>query len=193
MVAVMAPKLGRDERTEQIRRAVVPVFAANGYRGSSMAKLAAAAGVSRPALYQYFDDRADLFRAAIGLVIDEASDAALRALAQEGSVAERLDGFLQRYFADGYAALAGTPYGQELLEARVALAEDLWEAARLRASDGLRAFVSGLPDVEPSVVGDVVALLLLAPGGLKSDRPSPEVFRRRLHGLAVAAAQMLTP
>ena len=57
---VMAAKTRREERIESILRAAIPVFAAQGYRNTSMADLAAAAGVSRPALYQYFDDRADL-------------------------------------------------------------------------------------------------------------------------------------
>lgn len=45
-----------------------------------MADLARAAGVSRPALYQYFDNRADLFRAAFQAVSEDATDGALAAL-----------------------------------------------------------------------------------------------------------------
>ena len=45
-------------RADEIRRAAIGVFAAQGFRRTSMADLAHAAGVSRPALYQYFEHRA---------------------------------------------------------------------------------------------------------------------------------------
>ena len=80
----------REARVEAIRRAAVGVFAAQGYRGTSMADLAAAAGVSRPALYQYFENRADLFRSAFQAVSEDATDGALAALTADGTVAERL-------------------------------------------------------------------------------------------------------
>ncbi len=99
----------RDQRIDLIRRAAIPVFAAQGYRGTSMADLARAAGVSRPALYQYFENRSDIFRAAFDAVFSDAADGALAALERPGSVADRLDGFLQRGSGDLFEALAETP------------------------------------------------------------------------------------
>ncbi|MFZ9819225.1 MAG: helix-turn-helix domain-containing protein, partial [Ilumatobacteraceae bacterium] len=58
----------RDQRIEEILRASIPLFAKRGYRKTSMANIADAAGISRPALYQYFTDRADLFAAAYVLL-----------------------------------------------------------------------------------------------------------------------------
>ena len=82
----------REQRVDQIRRAAIPVFASQGFKRTSMADLAEAAGVSRPALYQYFDNRADLFREALQIILVEATDAALEALGGDGLVAERIDG-----------------------------------------------------------------------------------------------------
>ena len=81
----------REQRVDQIRRAAIPVFASQGFKRTSMADLAEAAGVSRPALYQYFDNRADLFREALQIILVEATDAALAALRGDGLVAERID------------------------------------------------------------------------------------------------------
>ena len=64
----------REQRVDQIRRAAIPVFASQGFKRTSMADLAEAAGVSRPALYQYFDNRADLFREEISPELNEEQD-----------------------------------------------------------------------------------------------------------------------
>lgn len=181
----------RQQRADEIRRAAIPVFAAQGYRRTSMEDLAAAAGVSRPALYQYFDDRADLFRAAFDAVLQDSADAALAALQAQGTVADRLDGYLQRAYADGYEALSSTPFGAELMDARHAFAADVAEAASERTRRGLRRFVGSLPPPQTSERSRVIDLLTLAPAGLKGDHPSPAVFRGRLSTLARAAARML--
>lgn len=181
----------REQRTDSIRRAAIPVFAAQGFRNTSMADLAAAAGMSRPALYQYFDDRADLFRAAFDALLQDSSTAALAALNADGTVAERLDGYLQRAYADGYASLAATPFGDELMEARHEFAADVAEAASARARRGLQAFVQSNASVDTRTRKTVIDLLTLSPAGLKGDDPSPRTYRQRLTVLAHAAAGLL--
>lgn len=181
----------RDQRIDELRRAAIPVFAAQGFRHTSMDDLARAAGVSRPALYQYFHNRADLFRAAFDALLNDATDAALAALDRDGTVAERLDGYLQRASGDGYETLTATAFGDELMDARHEFAADVAEAAFDRARSGLRAFVSSNTDVATATRGLVVDLLILSPAGLKGDDPTPTVYRRRLTALARAAARLL--
>lgn len=181
----------RWQRSDRIRRAAIPVFAASGYKRTSMAAVAEAAGVSRPALYQYFDNRADLFRAAFEALLEDATDAALAALAGDGSIAVRLDGYLQRLSGDGYEALAATPFGAELMEARHDFAADVAEAALERARRGLASFVEAHAGADPATRRQVVDLLVLSPAGLKSDAPRPRTYRRRLTSLADAAAALL--
>lgn len=181
----------RSERVGAICRAAIPVFATQGFRRTSMADLAQAAGVSRPALYQYFENRADVFRGAFEVLLEEATDAALAALAADGSTEERLDGYLQRLKGDGYATLAATPFGDELIEARHEFATDVAQSAFDRARRGLRAFVNSNTTVDTSTRAEVIDLLILAPGGLGGDQPQPAVYRRRLTALAKAAAGVL--
>lgn len=180
----------RDERAESILRASVPVFASLGYRGASMSKIADAAGVSRPALYQYFRDRSDLFAAAFRLLLEEATDEALRALGASRDLDEQLDGYLQRLSGDAYEALASAPCGDELLEAKHQFAADAATAAVSRAHDGLRTHLRD-HGVSTNACDQTFELLTLAPVGLKQDRPSPTTYRRRLRYLAQAAAATL--
>jgi AcrR family transcriptional regulator len=49
------------EKRAQILRGAAEVFAADGYEGASMARIAAVAGVSKGTLYNYFDCKAALF------------------------------------------------------------------------------------------------------------------------------------
>lgn len=180
----------RDDRVEAILRASVPVFASLGYRRASMSKIAAAAGVSRPALYQYFRDRSDLFAAAFRLLLEESTDAALDALEVPGRVGAQLDGFLQRLSGDAYEALASAPCGDELMEAKHQFAAEAATTAISRAHDGLRAHLNA-HGASRAAVDQTFELLTLAPVGLRQDDPSPATYRRRLGFLAHAAARML--
>ncbi|HEX2942657.1 MAG TPA: TetR/AcrR family transcriptional regulator [Rhodopila sp.] len=49
------------EKRVQILQGAAAVFAADGYEGASMARIAAVAGVSKGTLYNYFDSKAALF------------------------------------------------------------------------------------------------------------------------------------
>src|ERR1700712_633345 len=50
----------------QILAAAASIFAADGYEGASMARIAAVAGVSKGTLYNHFDSKAALFTAYVG-------------------------------------------------------------------------------------------------------------------------------
>lgn len=180
----------RDQRIEEILRASIPLFAKRGFRKTSMAHIADAAGMSRPALYQYFTDRADLFAAAYVMLLEEATDAALAALAQPVSLAAQLDGYLQRISGDGYAALSATKYGDELIEARHAFAAEAATAAVKRAHKGLRDHLKATTSDQQSQ-DRALEILTLSTVGLKQDLPTPAAYRRRLTFLAGAVARAL--
>lgn len=180
----------RDQRIEEILRASIPLFAERGYRRTSMANIADAAGLSRPALYQYFTDRADLFSAAYVLLLEEATDAALIALTQPVTLAAQLDGYLQCISGDGYARLAATKFGDELLEARHEFAAEAATAAVKRAHKGLRDHLKRATFDQESQVR-ALEILTLSTVGLKQDQPTPAVYRRRLTFLSEAVARTL--
>jgi TetR/AcrR family transcriptional repressor of mexJK operon len=54
------------EKRAQILAGAASVFAADGYEGASMARIAAVAGVSKGTLYNHFDSKAALFTAYVG-------------------------------------------------------------------------------------------------------------------------------
>lgn len=183
----------RIERIDHILRVAVPVFAQYGYRRTSMQLLANAAGVSRPALYQYFPDRSAIFLAAFQLLLDENTDAALIALTNDGSMESQIDGYLQRLNGDPYSALSSSNFGDELMEANRQLGGVEIATAIGKASHGLFTHLVTSHSIDQISARQAVEFITLAVGGLKQDRPSVEIFRERLTFLARSAASSLKP
>lgn len=155
-----------------------------------MAHIAEAAGVSRPALYQYFADRSDLFAAAYVLLLEEATDAALIDLSLPVPLAAQLDGYLQRISGDGYAMLSATEHSDELLEVRYQFATEAATEVIRRAHNGLRKHLKATTADKQSQ-DRAFEILTLSTVGLKQDQPTPTEYRRRLTFLAGAVAQAL--
>ncbi len=59
------------EKRAQILRGAAAVFAADGYEGASMARIAVEAGVSKGTLYNHFDSKAALFSAYVSEKCEE--------------------------------------------------------------------------------------------------------------------------
>ncbi len=70
-VAVRGARLPRDQRRVQLLDAANEVFTTRGYHAAAMDDIAAAAGISKPVLYQHFDSKLELYLA----LLDQACDA----------------------------------------------------------------------------------------------------------------------
>ncbi|MHC4130123.1 MAG: TetR/AcrR family transcriptional regulator [Planctomycetota bacterium] len=65
----MTVRMRAPDRRRQILATALPCFARKGYRGTTTAELARAAGITPPILYRHFEGKLDLFAA----VLDEAA------------------------------------------------------------------------------------------------------------------------
>ncbi|MER3395343.1 MAG: hypothetical protein C4318_05400 [Acidimicrobiia bacterium] len=54
-------RMPASERRKQLQAVAVEVFAERGYRGASMAEVAARAGVTKPVIYRHFSSKKDLY------------------------------------------------------------------------------------------------------------------------------------
>lgn len=61
----------RDERTAQIKKAALRIFARNGYSGTRTSQIAAEAGISEGLIYRYFSSKEELFNVIIQELINE--------------------------------------------------------------------------------------------------------------------------
>lgn len=162
-----------------------------------MAAIAEAAGMSRPALYQYFRNKGDIFSSAFIALLEQHVDLALAALSEPGTVEQRLDAFLQRFEGDLWEHMAASPHSEEIISAKNGDVLTGFRVAAERLWDGCAEHLGEIaPGASAAQRGDWVELLHYAPKGFKFDRPSIETFRRRLssvaRGLAAELAAMNT-
>ena len=184
-----------DDKRARILDAAFLKFSAYGLSRTSMADVADGAGMSRPALYQYYANKDEIFTAVLERVLAAAAERALAELNGDGTLAEQLDGFLQRWFGDMVEQLMTTQHGSELVEAKAGHAKPVADAANARVRRALVERVGRALDA-PRTRADVtelVDLLMLSPLGLKYDSPPIAKFRRRLSSLARTVAEGAQP
>lgn len=87
--------LSPDKRA-QILAGAATVFAADGYEGASMARIATVAGVSKGTLYNHFDSKAALFTAYVGEKCDHYLAHVFDSADHDGDPAEVLRGIGKR-------------------------------------------------------------------------------------------------
>jgi AcrR family transcriptional regulator len=73
------------------------LFGERGFDAVSVADLAAASGISTGLIYYHFTDKQTLYETAVRESVHLLEDASVRALASEGSAAERIRGFVAEY------------------------------------------------------------------------------------------------
>jgi TetR/AcrR family transcriptional repressor of mexJK operon len=113
------PKTRSSQRRGEILAAGRKIFVSQGYLGASMDAVAAAAGMSKRTVYQYFADKESLFAAAVLDTVDQGYEffaPRIRALAEAEDIAEALR-------ANSRITLAGVMQPEILQMRRLVIAE----------------------------------------------------------------------
>lgn len=192
MSAELEP-LADEPKRALIASAAIDVFSARGFSRTSMSHIAEQAGMSRPALYQYFENKGDIFACAFAALVEQAADRALAALEEPGTVAEQLDGFLQNFDGTFWERTAASPYGEELLSATSEYAPKAVGVAMKRIRRALEKYLRRMGVGQRSTsdrarLNGWIDILEFAPRGFKLDRPAVPAYRRRLTALARSVA-----
>ena len=123
-----APKSAAEERREAILRAAYEVFAQYGFKRTSMDDIAKAAGVSRPALYQIFANKREIFRGIITAHIDHVCGELETLLARDDLALDAMiREILSTALIEPHRLLEDMPHGEELLGTSKDIAGDLFE------------------------------------------------------------------
>lgn len=186
------PRSRGDSRRVAIHEAAIAEFSTHGIKGASMARIASGAGVSRPALYQYFTNKDEIFASAFVALFEARIDHALAELERDVPIADRLDGFLQRFVGDLWEHMAASAHADEIESAKTG---DLAVAIGTLLGDLWREFDGHLAALVPGTGASVVArrngwrdLVQFASKGLRADQPTIDVYRQRLRALAQSIA-----
>lgn len=108
-----------DDKRRAILEAAITQFSQYGYRKTSMEDIAGAAGVSRPSLYVYFENKEEIFRSLVQLLNQEAIDDAQSALIDNRAnepVTQRIERALIAFNVALYRRLHDSPHGEELMD-----------------------------------------------------------------------------
>ena len=157
-----------------------------------MERIARGADLSRPALYQYFANKDEIFASAFVALFEAHVERAVAELENDGTIADQLDGFMQRFVGDLWERMAASEHANEIESAKTG---DLALAIGTLLADLWRELDAHLAALVPGATASVVAkrqgwsdLVQLASKGLRVDQPSIAIYRQRLRALAQSIA-----
>lgn len=91
-------RMPRAQRRSQLLELATRVFTANGFQSTSMDDIAAAAGVTKPVLYQHFDSKESLYVEVLDIIAESMIEE-VRALGEhEGDTVSRVRTGLHRFY-----------------------------------------------------------------------------------------------
>ena len=162
-------------KQQQILQAAWDVFFQYGYRRTSMADIAKAAGLSRPALYLEFANKEAIFRALVSAGLDESLVLMKDILAREGSAGAKLETAIDRTVIEHHRVLDSSPHGHEVFDLKNDMAKDLmdlWKADLEKILlDFFQSHVASTKDAS-----DLATLAINSIMGLKSqEKPAEEL------------------
>jgi len=158
-----------------ILAAAFDVFINYGFRKTSMDDIARAAGMSRPALYQVFRNKTEIFRAASLSILDHIGHQARTAFENDKPFAVRLYDSLDNSILSLHRKIEATPHGAELMGVNEEVAGDIQEKWCDLMIDAMAAGISdaaasGEIALDPLGVDarTVAAIVMQAMEGLKA-------------------------
>ena len=174
------------EKRFRVVGAALAAFSRFGYKRTSMADIAAAAGVSRPSLYLVFANKAAVFRALAEMLLADAMSGAESAWPEGMDVAEGLTAAILAKDLPIHQLFAATPHAAEILAEAETLAGDLHRdsAARFMVLVSTRLTAAGVADAD-----DVARLVANAADGLKHARLDEAVYMADVARLAGLVAR----
>jgi AcrR family transcriptional regulator len=168
----MGVRLKAPERRKRILQAAENEFAARGYHSTSMDEIAAAAGITKPVLYDHFSSKLDLYKQLTEGIRDELTGRGATAMAGDAPAGSRIRTGIEAFFAfveerpSAARVLLFTPVGEP----------ELVDAAR-EVQAGATAAIAALLTAEPDLFAGT-------PDRERRIELLTEFMKQGLHGLA---------
>jgi AcrR family transcriptional regulator len=105
--------------------AATAAFAKNGYRRTTMNDVAETADMSRPALYQAFKNKEDLYCSTVSYLINKAVQGSIETLSQSGPIEERFLAAMLDFEETYWGPIAKSQYALEIMHSTVKLKNTL--------------------------------------------------------------------
>lgn len=115
------------DRRKTILDAAFGVFVTYGFKRTTMADIAEAAGMSRPALYLVFKNKSEIYAAKFHDMLEDVRLAVRQAFAGHEDFRAALLAAIDITIIAPHRMIAGTPHGAELFDVKQHLGDDLAE------------------------------------------------------------------
>lgn len=175
------------QKRRQVLAAALEVFSRYGFKKTAMQDIAAAAGMSRAALYLHFKNKEDVFRSVSEALHDDVLSAAEAAFRAPAPLSERFGNGLLAFWRGLMEPIQASPHGQEIFDANTALAGDITERAKLRVLALVReAFADAAKagEIDPASLGSdadsLADMVFAAIDGLKHGDAGLDALERRI-------------
>lgn len=176
-----------------ILKAAFDVFASYGFKRTSMDDIAKAAGVSRPALYQSFANKSDIYRALLNLYFANVENEWASIILSEDSVVDRLAMVFDVAIVQPHAVMENMPHGEEIIGLKNEEAEDLFDNFNLRLRAVFVEVLKSDPAQSDKMAADIAAMLSQSVAGMKTDGLRSPELKSGFDGLLrITAAAMRT-
>jgi AcrR family transcriptional regulator len=190
-----------DQRRDQIVEGAARVFLQYGYRQSTLDEIARQAEVSRPALYQYFADKVDIFREVVLRLNAEALAQARAQLALSAPLSQRISGALRAKYAPVVEQVGRSPHSAELFDRNARVAGDLAQDAHAQLEKAIQTELrksadKGELDLKGRSLSALAAARLFdqaAQGVVQHALANPAVWPEQLNQLVDLLVRGLSP
>lgn len=179
-----------DPKRAAVLREAYAAFTSYGYKRTTMDDIARACGMSRPALYLLYDNKADIFRACMQAMMADMRLGIVASFRGDANVTDKVKAALFEGIVRHYRDIADTPHGAELFDIKYDFAADLfrdWVAAmEEEIAAGLEnAAAHGAVDLGRSGLSAerVASLLVDGAEGMKMRMTTADDFTARLSDL----------
>ena len=125
-----------DDKRGIILESALTVFITYGFKKTSMDDIAKQAGVSRPALYQLFKNKTDIFRALSHDLMENSVAKAGKAFEEPGTIREQLYRAIDTSIMELHRFCDQSPHGAELIGVNQEIARDIefeWKSNMITA------------------------------------------------------------
>ncbi len=180
-----------DTRRDVILNAALEAVSRYGYRRTSMDDIAKSAGISRPALYQQFANKADIYRGVIDAIKSQSLAAAETAFASDGSFVDRLRTALHAVLIEPHRMVASSPHGEEMLELNNQVAADEMAAWRDDKHRLIEQAALAEPNLDAAAAGALATVVTNFVYGMKANNPPVEEMEKQLEELLVIVSGLL--
>ncbi|WP_306591148.1 TetR/AcrR family transcriptional regulator [Geothrix sp. 21YS21S-4] len=186
----------RDAKKAKVLEAAQGVFFRYGYRRTTMGDLAAAAGLSRPALYLLFCNKEEVFRGVLGAFTARTLDDLRQALPSLPTPEEKLRTAFELWAVRPFTLFAAAPDAKDLVDCGFDFARGTVEEATAAFEAELAAILAPLwaaASVRSLPPDQIARVLTRAVHGFKESAATPDDLRTMISGLVEMVLGSLRP